>query len=118
FVTDMGGAYAQADLVVCRAGATTLAELATLGKPAILVPYPFAADDHQRANAEVLVGRGAAQLILDRDLNGERLARTILTVAGERARCQAMGAAVRELAVPDGAARVVEVCRQVAAEGG
>ena len=53
----MGAAYAGADLVVCRAGATTVAELTALGKPAILVPYPFAADDHQRANAESLVER-------------------------------------------------------------
>jgi UDP-N-acetylglucosamine--N-acetylmuramyl-(pentapeptide) pyrophosphoryl-undecaprenol N-acetylglucosamine transferase len=65
FIEDMARAYADADLVLCRAGATTVAELTALGKPAILVPYPYAADDHQRANGEVLVQRGAAVLIAD-----------------------------------------------------
>jgi UDP-N-acetylglucosamine--N-acetylmuramyl-(pentapeptide) pyrophosphoryl-undecaprenol N-acetylglucosamine transferase len=118
FVHDMASAYGQADLVVCRAGATTLAELAALGKPAILVPYPFAADDHQRTNAEVLVRRGAAEVILNAQLNGERLAASVLALARDRQRLASMGAAVRQLAVPDAALRVAEVCRQVAAEGG
>src|SRR5262249_35262233 len=61
FVHDMGEAYGRADLIVCRAGASTLAELAALGKPAIVVPYPFAVDDHQRANAEILVEHGAVE---------------------------------------------------------
>src|SRR5207249_3955356 len=74
FIADMGAAYAAADVVVCRAGATTIAELAALGKPAILVPYPYAADDHQRANAESLVGVGAAAMVLDAEASGERLA--------------------------------------------
>jgi UDP-N-acetylglucosamine--N-acetylmuramyl-(pentapeptide) pyrophosphoryl-undecaprenol N-acetylglucosamine transferase len=60
FIDDMGAAYHRADLVVCRSGATTVAELTVLGKPAILVPYPFAADDHQRANAEVVAEQGPA----------------------------------------------------------
>ena len=118
FVHDMAAAYARADLIICRAGATTIAELATIGKPAILVPYPFAADDHQRANAEVLQQHDAAELILDRELTGERLAARVQALAGDRGRLEAMGNAVRQLAVPDAALRVVEVCRQVAAEGG
>jgi UDP-N-acetylglucosamine--N-acetylmuramyl-(pentapeptide) pyrophosphoryl-undecaprenol N-acetylglucosamine transferase len=89
-----------------------------LGKPAILVPYPFAADDHQRTNAEVLVRRGAAEVILNAQLNGERLAASVLALARDRQRLASMGAAVRQLAVPDAALRVAEVCRQVAAEGG
>jgi UDP-N-acetylglucosamine--N-acetylmuramyl-(pentapeptide) pyrophosphoryl-undecaprenol N-acetylglucosamine transferase len=118
FVHDMASAYGRADLVVCRAGATTLAELAALGKSAILIPYPFAADDHQRANADVLVQRGAAEVILDAQLSAERLATSVLALARDRKRLASMGAAVRQLAVPDAALRVAEVCRQVAGEGG
>ena len=118
FVHDMASAYSRADLVVCRAGATTLAELAALGKPAILIPYPFAADDHQRTNAEVLVRHGAAELIANAELSGARLATSVLALARERQRLEKMGSAVRQLAVPDAALRVAEVCRQVAGEGG
>jgi len=75
FIDDMGAAYERADLVVCRAGATTVAELTALGKAAILVPYPFAADDHQRANAAVLADHGAGILILDGEFTGERCLR-------------------------------------------
>jgi len=117
FIDDMGAAYGQADLVVCRSGATTVAELTALGKPAILIPYPFAADDHQRANASVLADGNAGILILDRDLTGERLASAIIELATDRARLAAMGAAARRLATPDSAARVVGVCREVVAEG-
>lgn len=74
FITDMGAVYAAADLIICRAGATTIAELAVQGLPAIFVPYPHAADDHQRANAETLVHGGAARMILDQHATGERLA--------------------------------------------
>jgi UDP-N-acetylglucosamine--N-acetylmuramyl-(pentapeptide) pyrophosphoryl-undecaprenol N-acetylglucosamine transferase len=118
FIDDMGAAYHAADLVVCRAGATTVAELTALGKPAILVPYPFAADDHQRANAGVLAARGAAILILDRALTGAALAQTIIGLAREPARLRAMGEAARRLAVPDAAARVVATCREVVGGGG
>jgi len=118
FIDDMASAYGRANVVVCRAGATTLAELASVGKPAILVPYPFAADDHQRANAEILVGVGAAQLILDRDLNADRLATALEQLAADRERLDAMGCAVRRLAVPDAARKVVEVCALVSSAGG
>src|SRR5207237_7997299 len=80
FIDDMQEVYTAADLVICRAGATTLAELTTLGKPAILIPYPYAADDHQRANAEVLVEAGAAHLILDAELTPERVSQVIRTL--------------------------------------
>ncbi|MBI3781771.1 MAG: undecaprenyldiphospho-muramoylpentapeptide beta-N-acetylglucosaminyltransferase [Deltaproteobacteria bacterium] len=116
FVHEMGKAYGRADLVVCRAGATTLAELMALGKPAILIPYPHAADDHQRANAEVQVRRSAAKMILDKDLNGATLAAAVLELARDRTRLAAMGAAARSLAVPDAVDRVAAVCRQVAGE--
>jgi UDP-N-acetylglucosamine--N-acetylmuramyl-(pentapeptide) pyrophosphoryl-undecaprenol N-acetylglucosamine transferase len=118
FIDDMASAYGRADLVVCRAGATTLAELASVGKPAILVPYPFAADDHQRANAEVLVQAGAAELIFDAALTGEALAARALALARDRASLASMSRAARTLAIPDAAARVADVCRSVAAAGG
>jgi UDP-N-acetylglucosamine--N-acetylmuramyl-(pentapeptide) pyrophosphoryl-undecaprenol N-acetylglucosamine transferase len=118
FIEDMGAAYHRADLVVCRSGATTVAELTVLGKPAILVPYPFAADDHQRANAEVVAEQGAGVLLLDRDCTSERLAETVIDLARDRARLQKMGEAARRLGVPDAAARVVATCREVVAGGG
>jgi UDP-N-acetylglucosamine--N-acetylmuramyl-(pentapeptide) pyrophosphoryl-undecaprenol N-acetylglucosamine transferase len=118
FVEDMGRAYGQADVVVCRAGATTLAELTAVGKPAILVPYPYAADDHQRANAEVLVRANAAEMILDRELTAARLADTVLRLANDQPGLQAMAEATRALAMPDATQRVVRVCRQVVEESG
>ncbi len=118
FIDDMGAAYAEADLVLCRAGATTLAELAMVGKAAILVPYPQAADDHQRANAEVVEAAGAAILVLDADLSAERLADEIGKLAVNTAARERMGDASRKLARPDAAERVVELCRQLARSGG
>jgi UDP-N-acetylglucosamine--N-acetylmuramyl-(pentapeptide) pyrophosphoryl-undecaprenol N-acetylglucosamine transferase len=115
FVRDMGDAYGRADLVVCRAGATTLAELSTVAKPSILVPYPFAADDHQRMNAEILRDRGAAEMIVNAELSGERLSACVLALARDRERLRTMGTAARSLAVPDATDRVVTVCRQVEA---
>jgi UDP-N-acetylglucosamine--N-acetylmuramyl-(pentapeptide) pyrophosphoryl-undecaprenol N-acetylglucosamine transferase len=116
FIDNMGKAYGRADLVVCRSGATTLAELAALGKPAILVPYPHAADDHQRANAEVVVARGAAEMILDRELSGERLAARIRDLATDPGRLERMRQAAFSLAVSDAATAVLQVCREVVKE--
>ncbi|MGH7821608.1 MAG: undecaprenyldiphospho-muramoylpentapeptide beta-N-acetylglucosaminyltransferase [Candidatus Binatia bacterium] len=110
FIDDMATAYANADLVVCRAGATTIAELTALGKPAILVPYPYAADDHQRKNAESLVRRDAAVMILDRELSAENLAAAIAGLRDDPARLAAMATASRALGRPDAAERVVDVC--------
>jgi UDP-N-acetylglucosamine--N-acetylmuramyl-(pentapeptide) pyrophosphoryl-undecaprenol N-acetylglucosamine transferase len=78
FIQDMGEAYNRADLAICRAGATTVAELAALGKPSILVPYPYAANNHQEKNADVLVKVGGAVKILEKDLQGEDLATRIM----------------------------------------
>jgi UDP-N-acetylglucosamine--N-acetylmuramyl-(pentapeptide) pyrophosphoryl-undecaprenol N-acetylglucosamine transferase len=106
FLDDMGRQLGRADFVVCRAGATTLAEITAAGKAAILIPLPTATDDHQRRNAEVLVAGGAADLLLQRDLNGRVLAEQILALAGDRVRRDRMAAAARSLARPD-AARVI-----------
>jgi UDP-N-acetylglucosamine--N-acetylmuramyl-(pentapeptide) pyrophosphoryl-undecaprenol N-acetylglucosamine transferase len=106
FLDDMARRFGQADLVVCRAGATTLAEITAAGKAAILIPLPTATDDHQRKNAEALMASGAADLLLQHDLNGHVLAERIVALAGDRARRDRMAGAARALARPD-AARVI-----------
>jgi len=107
FITDMGAAYAGADVVICRAGATTIAELAALGKPAVLVPYPYAADDHQRANAESLVRAGAARMVLDADATPERLAAEVRALQPPAVRAE-MARRMGALARPDAAERVLD----------
>lgn len=101
-------AYAAADLVVCRSGAMTLAEIAACGTPAILVPYPHAAHGHQVVNAGNLVERGAAAMILDRELTGERLANEIAHLLSDRQALSRMSANARKFARPDAAARIVQ----------
>lgn len=118
FIEDMGAAYSAADLVLCRAGATTLAELAALGKAAILVPYPLAADDHQRANAEVVAAAGAARVVLDSELSGDRLADEVEALAASPEQRAAMGRAANAMARPDAAAQVVAVCRELVGQRG
>jgi UDP-N-acetylglucosamine--N-acetylmuramyl-(pentapeptide) pyrophosphoryl-undecaprenol N-acetylglucosamine transferase len=100
-------AYAAADLVVCRSGAMTLAEIAACGTPAILVPYPHAAHDHQVVNASNLVDRGAAAMILDRELTGERLAQEIAHWLSDRQALSRMSANARTFTRPDAAERIV-----------
>jgi UDP-N-acetylglucosamine--N-acetylmuramyl-(pentapeptide) pyrophosphoryl-undecaprenol N-acetylglucosamine transferase len=100
--------YERADLIICRAGAITVAELSVMGLPAIFIPYPYAADDHQRANAESLVRREAAVMILQQDLSGERLANEIKRMTKER--LTAMAAASNRAGRPDAAKRIVEDC--------
>jgi UDP-N-acetylglucosamine--N-acetylmuramyl-(pentapeptide) pyrophosphoryl-undecaprenol N-acetylglucosamine transferase len=110
FITDMGAAYAAADVVVARAGAMTCAEVTAVGLPSVLVPYPYAADDHQRRNAEVLAGAGAAELILDAELTGERLAATLRALLEDAERRTTMASHARALGRPDAAARVADTC--------
>jgi UDP-N-acetylglucosamine--N-acetylmuramyl-(pentapeptide) pyrophosphoryl-undecaprenol N-acetylglucosamine transferase len=97
-----------ADVVVSRAGATTIAELAAVGRSSILVPLPTAADDHQKKNAEVFMRAGAAELIEQKDLTGARLADRLLALAGDAPRRAAMAAAARRMARPDAAKRIVD----------
>lgn len=106
FIQDMAAAYAWADLVVCRAGASTVAELATAGVASLLVPFPFAVDDHQTANAGALVQVGAAELIQEHDLSAERLA-TLLRAA-TRAGCLARAEKARAAAHPRATDDIVE----------
>lgn len=106
FLYDMGRRLGEADLIVCRAGATTLAELAAAGKPAILIPLPTATDDHQRKNAETLAAAGAADVLLQTAATGAALAERIEALAADGAARARMSAAARALAKPD-AARVI-----------
>jgi UDP-N-acetylglucosamine--N-acetylmuramyl-(pentapeptide) pyrophosphoryl-undecaprenol N-acetylglucosamine transferase len=114
FVDGVAGEMTQATLIISRAGATTLAELAAIGLPAVLVPFPGAADDHQRENARVLEEAGAAVTIDQSELNGERLAGVVSGLLGEAARLDAMREAMRRFARPDAAARIVERALQLA----
>ena len=109
FLDDMPARLAAADLVVCRAGATTLAELAVAGRPAILVPFPHAADDHQRLNAEAVRDAGAAVVLADAGLSGDVLASEIDALAAEPGRRLRMAAAAKTLARPDAAGRIADV---------
>ncbi|MCX7913064.1 MAG: undecaprenyldiphospho-muramoylpentapeptide beta-N-acetylglucosaminyltransferase [Thermodesulfovibrionales bacterium] len=104
FIYKMAEAYCAADLVVCRAGATTLAELTAVGKPAILIPYPYAAGNHQELNARKLADMGAAKLILDRELNGDILAKVLRELYNDdhlRSQMQKMSAAFGKLNAAD-----------------
>lgn len=106
YLTHIHEAYAAADLVVCRAGAMTLAEIAACGVPAILVPYPFAAYDHQVTNAQNLAERGGAVMILDADLTGERLATEVQRLVKDRPTLIKMSSNARRFARPDAAERI------------
>jgi UDP-N-acetylglucosamine--N-acetylmuramyl-(pentapeptide) pyrophosphoryl-undecaprenol N-acetylglucosamine transferase len=114
FLYEMDREMRAADLVICRAGATTLAEVAAAGKPTILIPLPTATDDHQRKNAEVLVTAGAAELIEQRELSGNRLAVRIFALAADPDGRRAMSAAVRQFARPDAAAVIARKAIELA----
>jgi UDP-N-acetylglucosamine--N-acetylmuramyl-(pentapeptide) pyrophosphoryl-undecaprenol N-acetylglucosamine transferase len=114
FIDDMAGAYRWADLVVCRAGAMTIAELACAGKPSILVPFPYAVDDHQTTNARYLESRGAALLVAERELTEARLADLLNTLAVDTAQRERMRAAARAAARPQATDTVVRHCEEVA----
>lgn len=110
FIETMREYYMTADLVICRAGAITLAELTALGKPAILIPYPYAVDDHQRANAEILVHAGAARMVLDADLIPERIAQEICSLIADRDTLNTMSQAALTLGRPDATTAVLREC--------
>ena len=114
FLFAMDREMKSADLVICRAGATTLAELTAAGRPSILIPLPTATDDHQRRNAEALVGQGAARMIEQKDLTAERLAAEILALAGDVSGRLEMGGRARALARPDAAKVIVDKVLELA----
>lgn len=108
FIHDMPGVYAGADLVVSRSGAGAVAEIAAAGKPAILVPFPYAADDHQRHNAEALARTGGARVLPEPALSGESLHRAVAGLAREPERLLEMGRAARTAARPGAAATAAQ----------
>jgi len=112
FLDDMAGSYANADLVICRAGALTVAELAAAGVASILIPFPFAVDDHQTGNARFLSERGAAILVPQSELNAEKLAQLIQEL--NREKLSAMARHARSLAKADAAVVVANVCKELA----
>jgi len=114
FIDDMAQAYAWADLVICRAGALTVSELAAAGVGAILVPFPAAVDDHQSANAAYLVREGAAVLIAERELSVERLAAELARLCAGRGKLLAMAERARLLARPRAAEELAQACLKFA----
>ena len=114
FLYEMDREMSAADVVVCRAGATTIAELTAAGKPAVLIPLPTAADDHQRKNAEVLVRAGAAEMIEQKDLTGGVIAERIAALVADTDRRRRMATAARALARPDAARVIVDRALELA----
>jgi UDP-N-acetylglucosamine--N-acetylmuramyl-(pentapeptide) pyrophosphoryl-undecaprenol N-acetylglucosamine transferase len=108
FIEDMAAAYGEADLIVCRAGATTVAEVTACGKPCIFIPFPHAVDDHQRRNADALLNRGAGFMFLERELTGPKLAEMVLTLMGDPPLLARTAAAARGLARLDAAQCIVD----------
>jgi UDP-N-acetylglucosamine--N-acetylmuramyl-(pentapeptide) pyrophosphoryl-undecaprenol N-acetylglucosamine transferase len=114
YVDDMPALLRAATLAVCRGGSSTLAEMTAVGLPAVVVPYPYAVADHQTGNARALVEAGAALLVRDAELNGERLAAEVRALLEEPARLERMRAASRAQGKPDAAQRVADLLREVA----
>ncbi len=114
FLDDMPAAYAAASLVVSRSGAGAVSEIAASGRPSILIPFPFAADDHQRHNALAMVRAGASVLIEDNELDGPRLAHEILRLVSGARTAEVMGANARKLARPGAAQRAANLLEQYA----
>jgi len=114
FIKDMASAYAWADLVICRAGALTVCELAAAGLPSFLVPLPHAIDDHQTHNAEYLAKEGAALLLPQATTDAAALAAQLTEVLMQPEKLKAMGATARRLSRPDATRTVVDICLEVA----
>jgi UDP-N-acetylglucosamine--N-acetylmuramyl-(pentapeptide) pyrophosphoryl-undecaprenol N-acetylglucosamine transferase len=114
FIDDMPAAFARADLLLCRSGASTVAEITAAGKPAIFVPLPTAADDHQRHNAETLSAGGAARLLRQAELSTERLVSDVSSLLRDRTALAKMAEAARRFAHPDAAAKIASLAARVA----
>jgi len=114
FIDDMPGAFARADLLLCRSGASTVAEVTAAGKPAIFIPFPAAADDHQRHNAATLANGGAARLLLQSELSTDRLVKEVATLLRDRPKLTQMAEAARGFAHSDAAAKIASLAARVA----
>lgn len=115
FIDDMATAYAEAKLVVCRAGATTLAELAVCSRPAVLIPFPYAAGDHQTANAKKLAEADAARLLPQDELTAEKLATMIQQLLSDVVKLQQIADNSRKLSQPGAAQKILDECRKLIA---
>ncbi len=114
FIDNMPQAFERSDLLVCRSGASTVAEVAAAGKPAIFIPFPFAADDHQRRNAEAMAAADAAVLIPEPELTPEILAQAISSLLSDPDRLRRMGQSARGLSHPDAAGQVAQMIAELA----
>jgi UDP-N-acetylglucosamine--N-acetylmuramyl-(pentapeptide) pyrophosphoryl-undecaprenol N-acetylglucosamine transferase len=112
FIGNMPDAFAAADLVVCRAGAGTVSELAAAGRPSILVPFPFAADDHQTRNAEAMERGGAASLVRDAEMNGQKLFDLVTAPGKTESALERMAAAARQFAKPGAAGKAADILEE------
>lgn len=113
FIEDMSTAYRRADLVVCRAGATTLAEVMVAKKASILIPYPYAADNHQELNARAMVDAGASRMLIERNLDGVRLSQEIIELFHNRDRLAKMEQAASRTGRPEAAREIVDACAEL-----
>ncbi len=113
FFRHMGPLYKQADLIICRAGATTVAEVTAMGKAVIFIPFPFAADDHQTLNAATLADKGAAEMVHEKDINASALAQKIEYYASHPQALKTMAQKAGRLGHPDAAQRIVDDCYQL-----
>jgi len=114
FIDDMPGMFARADLLVCRSGASTVAEITAAGRPAIFVPFPAAADDHQNVNARALERAGAAVVVEESRLEAAYLVDTIAVLLGDAVRLASMSAAAKSLAHPKAVEKIAEMVKQLA----
>jgi len=115
FIDDMPSFFAQADLIMCRSGASTVAEITAAGKPAVFVPFPRAADDHQKRNAELLERAGAAVMLEESKLSSATLVETVVSLMTDRERLAKMGAAARKLSHPNAAIDIARMAANLAA---
>lgn len=113
FITDMAAAYAEADLIICRAGATSLAEITAAGKPSVLIPYPYAADDHQTQNAQAMAEAQAAVMIPESGLTAKTLFSTVEGLLADDAKLQEMAAHSAKLGRPGAAAAIADACEEL-----
>ncbi|XCN74175.1 MAG: undecaprenyldiphospho-muramoylpentapeptide beta-N-acetylglucosaminyltransferase [Candidatus Electrothrix aestuarii] len=113
FFTDMASLYSQADLVLARAGATSLAELSVMGLPAVLIPYPYAADDHQAKNAEYYVAGGGAVMYRESELNAEILGKILSQLLGDIDKLKKMALAMRDMGQPEATQRILDSCMEL-----
>lgn len=116
FIVDMTGAYEQADLIICRAGATSLAEITAAGKVPILIPFPFAADDHQTKNARALADAGAAIMVSESELSGKKLFAAVEELLGNKKKLRQMEEKSAQLGNVNAAARIVDGCLKLMAK--